>query len=164
MQKVVLDKLFLLQSELDAQIALNHGISYETTKNKRVMALLVELGEFANETRCFKFWSFKGPSPKEVILDEYADGLHFLLSLGIILGYKHFEYSYEFKKKDLTEHLLDTYSLCSRLHKEFTKENYETALISYINILGILKYSAEDLESSYLKKLNVNHSRQENNY
>ena len=44
------------------------------------MALLVER-ELANETRSFKFWSTKGPSANEIILEEYVDSIHFLLSL-----------------------------------------------------------------------------------
>ena len=72
---IELTPLFALQEALDQEIALAHDVTYETTFPRRLMALLVELGEFANETRCFKYWSVKGPSPKEVILDEYADKL-----------------------------------------------------------------------------------------
>ena len=83
-----LTDLYIKQKELDLEIAKNHNINYENTRNKRVLALLVELGEFANTTRTFKFWSNKGPEAKEVMLDEFADGLHFLLSLGIDRGYE----------------------------------------------------------------------------
>ena len=80
--------MYSKQAELDLEIAKNHNINYENTRNKRVLALLVELGEFANTTRTFKFWSNKGPEGKEVMLDEFADGLHFLLSLGIDKGFE----------------------------------------------------------------------------
>ena len=76
------------QKELDMEIAVNHGVSYSSTRNKRTLALLVELGEFANATRTFKYWSNKGPESKERVLDEFADGLHFILSLGIDQGYE----------------------------------------------------------------------------
>ena len=72
-----LTDLYSKQRELDEEIAVNHGVSYASTRNKRTLALLVELGEFANTTRTFKFWSNKGPEAKEVMLDEFADGLHF---------------------------------------------------------------------------------------
>ncbi len=48
---------------------------------KRDLALTIELAELANETRCFKYWSSKGPSEREVILEEFVDSIHFLLSL-----------------------------------------------------------------------------------
>ncbi|WP_178076329.1 dUTP diphosphatase, partial [Pseudomonas sp. 2822-15] len=33
------------------------------------------------------FWSDKGPSTDEVILEEYVDGIHFILSVGIESGF-----------------------------------------------------------------------------
>ena len=83
---IVLDDLYPLQKELDEDSAQRHNGSYESTKDKRLLALLVEFGEFANETRCFKYWSLKPMSEKEVVLDEYADAMHCFLSLGIPLG------------------------------------------------------------------------------
>ena len=64
-----LKEMYQKQYELDLEIAQNHHISYEETKDKRLLALLVELGEFANATRTFKFWSNKGPESKERVLD-----------------------------------------------------------------------------------------------
>ncbi|MEE0700145.1 MAG: dUTPase [Bacilli bacterium] len=43
------------------------------TIEKNIVELLVEIGELANETRCFKYWSNKGSSEKDIVLDEYAD-------------------------------------------------------------------------------------------
>ena len=74
--------LFTMQRELDAYIQENQSVKENVFKEKG-LALLVELAELANETRCFKFWSTKGPSEREVILEEYVDSIHFILSLGI---------------------------------------------------------------------------------
>ena len=93
-----LEELYNLQASLDAEIANNHHVTYESTFERRLLALIVEIGELANETRCFKYWSNKGPSAKEVVMDEFADGIHFLLSLGIPLHAK--KYKYEIKKSD----------------------------------------------------------------
>ena len=78
--------LYQLQNGLDEEIYQKFSLTREGTSIRRRLALLVELGECVNETRCFKFWSVKGPSPAPVILEEYADGIHFLLSLGIDLN------------------------------------------------------------------------------
>ena len=56
MAKIVLDELFKAQAELDETIAKNHGISYATTRHRRLMACIVEIGELANATRCFKYF------------------------------------------------------------------------------------------------------------
>ena len=52
-----------------------------------ILALMVEMGEFANELKSFKFWSNKPPSPKEVHLEEFVDVLHFFLSIANQMGY-----------------------------------------------------------------------------
>ena len=106
---IVLTPLFALQKQLDEEIAASHQVDYESTFSRRILALLVELGEFANETRCFKYWSYKGPSPKETILDEYADGLHFLLSLGIPLGVSEYKHYFHVTEKDLTKAIVHTF-------------------------------------------------------
>ena len=64
-----LTDLYVKQRELDEEIARNHNVTYESTRNKRTLSLLVELGEFANSTRTFKYWSNKGPESKERVLD-----------------------------------------------------------------------------------------------
>ena len=47
--------------------------------NKNCIALLVELGEFINETKCFKYWSIK-KSNMDNVLEEYADCITMCLS------------------------------------------------------------------------------------
>ena len=90
MVEINLTPLLKEQFSLDKTIQDNHHISYEQTKDQRLLALLVELGEFANTTRCFKFWSNKGLDTKERILDEASDCLHFYLSLKLIVDYRVF--------------------------------------------------------------------------
>lgn len=160
-----LKELYLLQKGLDEDIALHHpGVTYESTLEKRVLALLVELGEFANETRCFKFWSLKGPSSKERILDEYADALHFFLSIGLAIGINDFSFEPKEEEKNLSSAILSVYTKVVRFNDEKTDENYRNAFSSFLSLLPILGYSYEDMESAYKAKLSVNYKRQENRY
>ncbi|MGE7932139.1 dUTP diphosphatase [Viridibacillus arvi] len=53
-----LTKLFEAQAVLDSDIELHHPVEDgEDRLSKKILALLVELGECANEWRGFKFWS-----------------------------------------------------------------------------------------------------------
>ena len=83
-----IEKLMTMQAGLDQHIELKHGLQSENLVERKILALLVELGELANETRCFKFWSLKGPADQETILMEYVDGIHFILSLANDHGFK----------------------------------------------------------------------------
>ena len=64
-----LTNLYQKQADLDQRIADNHRVSYETTRERRILALLVEIGEFSNATRCFKYWSNKPSESQDVVLD-----------------------------------------------------------------------------------------------
>ncbi len=57
-----LQRLFALQKELDLKIVSQHNLQAENLLQKKILALQVEIGELANETRCFKYWSDKEPS------------------------------------------------------------------------------------------------------
>lgn len=159
-----LSPLLPLQKALDEEIAREHGVTYESTSSRRILALLVELGEFANETRSFKYWSFKGPSPKEVVLDEYADGLHFLLSLGIPLGAKELILSPKEYDIPLYDAILDVYGEVVGLSKSYDLSHYKAAFSAYLGLLPLMGYGEEDAKEAYLKKLKVNHQRQEGHY
>jgi len=159
-----LTDLYNKQSELDAEIAKNHNINYESTRNKRTLALLVELGEFANTTRTFKFWSNKGMEEKAIVLDEFADGLHFLLSLGLDQGYKVDSIEVEDDDNVLTDTLLTTYDLVSKFYKHQTLENYLLMFMSYLRCLFKINMTWEEAKNAYYIKLKENHVRQETNY
>jgi dimeric dUTPase (all-alpha-NTP-PPase superfamily) len=164
MNKLVLDDLYALQHALDLEIQARHGVTYASTEKERFLALFVEFGEFANATRCFKFWSLKAPAPKDVILDEYADGLHFFLSLGIPLGVSHLEHSFAPKDKSLTESLLEVYGLAFALESHYDEAHYREAFGAYLDILPLLGYTGEEAREAYRKKLDVNKQRQAERY
>lgn len=164
MNKVNLKELYLLQADLDKEIAINHNVSYESTFERRLLALIIELGELANETRCFKYWSNKGPSPKEIVMDEYADGLHFLLSLGIPLKVSKQEYELHKSSDDLTHQFHLMYEKALALREHYDESHYLDAMQYYLNLALSINMSSEEIISSYKKKLSVNHKRQETNY
>ncbi|MDF2556959.1 MAG: dUTPase [Bacillales bacterium] len=161
-----LAKLFEMQLELDTRIEKLHNLESSDLFSKKTLALLVELGELANETRCFKFWSLKAPSEKSVILDEFADGLHFILSLGLLLGA---ENQIDLKAKYIqedepTSQFLKVYELISDLNKVRTVENINKAFMAYLALGDLLGFTKEDIENAYFAKNEVNHKRQDSGY
>ena len=160
----LLKEMYQKQLELDNEIASNHHISYEETKDKRLLALLVELGEFANATRTFKFWSFKPSESKERVLDEFADGLHFLLSLGLAYNYQLDSIEVEDSEGDLTSAILQSYHYINEFYNDRTLVKYAKMFEGYLKILVKLGYSWDDAYNAYFLKLEENHHRQETNY
>ena len=94
------NELLEMQQALDAAILEEKGLTLDGTYRRRIVAALVELGEFANEERFFKFWSNKEPSEKSIRLEEYVDILHFLLSALYMKGYRYENLSIVGKQED----------------------------------------------------------------
>lgn len=156
--------LFDKQASLDKYIATNHNVTYESTRKRRTLALLIELSELANSTRCFKYWSNKPSEPKERVIDEYADSLHFLLSLGIDLGIDNYEYDYLPRDEDLSSLFVKIYQLVSNFIDDRTNENYKEMFDLFLSIGEKLNFSINEIIDAYFSKLDVNYKRQDTNY
>jgi dimeric dUTPase (all-alpha-NTP-PPase superfamily) len=158
-------KLFSMQKELDAHIQENHELQGENLVNKKILALLVELGELANETRCFKFWSLKPPAPTEKILEEYVDGIHFILSIGIEHGYENQRiHKFEHNQVSLTEQFLKVFGCVSSYKQSCTFQDYETLFQDYLVLGELLGFTEDAIEQAYILKNEVNYERQEQGY
>jgi dimeric dUTPase (all-alpha-NTP-PPase superfamily) len=184
---VNLEKLFSVQKVLRERIGYNEPDRF----NKLVLALLVELGECANEWRGFKFWS-KNQEPcirksrrpymnledaefYNPLLEEYVDGLHFVLDIGLeILEQWYWD-------KDEMLHEIDTIKQHEKIESEkisitdifdtcfyYATNDYNewfTYLFAYYLILGErLGFTWEQIEQSYFEKNRINHQRQDNFY
>ncbi|GLO66806.1 MULTISPECIES: dUTP diphosphatase [Oceanobacillus] len=157
--------LFNMQKQLDSYIEENHGLLKADLFDKKILALLVELGELANETRCFKFWSKKPRNNQTVILEEYVDVIHFLMSIGINKGYDSFD--------SKTNQLIDrsevdqfqiVYEQTIMYKNSPTKANYEQLFSSCIDLGNLLGFSEEDIQHAYLEKNEINYKRQNQGY
>lgn len=153
-----------LQFQLDERIMSNHGVSRSETRLKRILALMVEIGELANETRSFKFWSFKQASEKEVLLEELGDCVHFTISLGIDLNDTLETLDFIPKSASLSEQFIDWMSECAKLKTEFTLAQYKIVLTYIGSVALAMGFEAKDVYEFYLKKNEINHSRQDKQY
>ncbi|KGM44876.1 dUTP diphosphatase [Neobacillus niacini] len=161
-----LEKLFRMQQALDQHIVEKHELQNEDLFNRKVLALLVELGELANETRCFKFWSIKPSSEKSVVLEEFVDGIHFILSLGIECGFQNLDYKLELEPSTLstTEQFLLIYEKVNEFKDSKKDCDFQILLQCYLQLGTLLGISYEEMEKAYFAKNEVNYQRQQNNY
>lgn len=159
-----LKTLFSMQRELDSFIRQNRGEEKDVFL-ERGLALLVELAELANETRCFKFWSQKGPSEEVVILEEYVDSIHFLLSLGIEKKLDSLSIWPEGEVEgDLTQLFLKTSAMIQRFLGDLSMETYKEVWIHYGAIAKKLGFTHEDIMDAYIAKNEENYERQKKGY
>lgn len=171
-----LNKLFQMQKVLKDRI----GYDEPDRRNKLILALLVELGECANEWRGFKFWS-KDQQPRvrrarapymdlddadfyNPLLEEYVDGFHFVLELGIDEKVDLSKFSgWVFPEGDIdiSEAFLQVFEDVQFFKDLFL---YSSLLESYIRLGAALGFTWNDIEQAYMAKNAINHKRQEVGY
>ena len=159
-----LQRLFQMQNVLDNRIEAEHHLEGIPLLQKKILSLQVELGELANETRCFKFWSTKKPSSNDIILEEYVDCLHFILSIGLEKNFEDITLNIKDITLEVSEQFLNLYiniadfTICSSM------DNYLNVFQNFLSLGQNLGFSEEDIENAYLHKNNINHERQNNGY
>ena len=173
-----LEKLYKMQEELDNYIIKNRNITMNEAEllDKTILALLVEVGELANATRCFKHWSTKGPESKERLLDELADIWHFYLSIGNQIGIKLdkqliYENSnvWETLDEGKTDNFITLYLMISFIADDiyglYNRDEYYIKLGTFLMGVGeVLGFTDEEVEQAYMKKHEENYRRQREGY
>jgi len=175
------------QRELDALVLFEKKLTIHPSHlyTMRVTAFLVELFEFANELRAFKFWSNKAPSSKEVLLEEYVDALHFLLSMTYTVcdTYTHGRHDiYDdinaILEKPLTMFFFRTGQEVNQIMlfiagvvgSELDSDSFfwHAPLLkvweNFISLAKLCEFSNEDIEEAYNRKYEINIERQRTGY
>lgn len=172
-------KLFQLQKKLNDIIEEKHPREEgESRLSFMVLALLTEIGELANEVRFFKYWStnrrprthaVRVPAMMEEdkeyynpALEEYVDGWHFILLIGLELGVKEIEVS-SYKCENLEDQFIGLYNVISLLAIGF-QHKYNDVVSAYVGLGEMLGFTSKEIEEAYLIKNQINHVRQEAKY
>ncbi|MGM8213325.1 dUTP diphosphatase [Virgibacillus sp. W0430] len=157
-------ELFTMQAALDQYIVDKHALSDKNLFEKKYLALLVELGELANETRCFKFWSTKSRNESSVILEEYVDNIHFILSLGIEKGYILETIQFEVESDSETAQFNNVFAACTLFYEHPSVENYKNLFKRYLQLGKTLGFNEKDIQKAYKDKNEINYERQQAGY
>ncbi|GAA0745450.1 dUTP diphosphatase [Clostridium oceanicum] len=159
-----LTNLFELQKKLDDHILKKHCLNGKSLLSEKILALQVELGELANETRCFKYWSTKPPSNKSRILEEYVDCLHFILTLGLEQNFKDLTINPKNPDYNITEQFLSLYIDINDFMICSSRDNYITLFEDFLSLGVELGFTKSNIEDAYFKKNSINHRRQDEGY
>lgn len=169
--KLLLDRFYNMQAELDSVIAGKHGLELNTKENwqDRSIALFVELGELANELRFFKFWSTDMDVRREKALAEYADCIHFSLSLINTFGGRDLEFNFP-NDLSLVETKQITLKEMFSLVQKFATSVYENpvhigyAFMSLLDLGYVIGFTWDEIVAAYETKHAENLRRQAAGY
>jgi dimeric dUTPase (all-alpha-NTP-PPase superfamily) len=182
--------LYEKQKELDARIVREKDLKGIDLLPMKILALQAEIGELANEWRGFKFWSqdqeprldyyeacdcphceghdeFHPGNRSNRVLEEYVDGLHFILSIGLELD---IPIIYVGKDKNQKQDIIKLFTslffgagVIGRPESE-DGMNYLSLVSDFIRLGQLLGFTWEEVERAYYSKNETNHIRQSEGY
>lgn len=159
-----LERIKEKQKKLDKAISDTHSITKnDDWFNKVLLALYVEIGELANEIQSFKYWKKNKRIDLNLIKEEYADGLHFLMSFGISNNIRT-EIEPVIYSDDLNKQFLKLFSLLNKFQENNSTKLIEEIIGIYLGIAKLLSLSDLEIEEAYLRKNEINFLRIKNNY
>lgn len=185
-----LNELFETQKKLDAGIVERKVLEGQDLLPEKILALLTELGELSNEWRGFKFWK-EDKEPRihatehdffsdEVIrewnplLEEYVDCLHFILSIGLELGFERINFKasrdeylshrIDFKAESVTLQFNNVFRFVVEFDEEPLSDEFVSVVLSFVVLGELLGFTWDQIETAYYDKNKINHERQNTNY
>jgi dimeric dUTPase (all-alpha-NTP-PPase superfamily) len=154
-------EIYELNKELDKEF-LNRYENIEDLVNKNILSLIVEVGELANETKVFKYWSVKKPDIEDV-LEEYVDVLTMILTF---MNYFNLEAT-PFQYKEVENPTLQFLKLYEKVSTFYKNYNAETVIEIY-ELVKELSYSLNlntcDIIEAAKLKINKVYKRLESDY
>ncbi|GGJ72928.1 dimeric dUTPase (all-alpha-NTP-PPase superfamily) [Anoxybacillus voinovskiensis] len=160
-----LSKLFEMQRELDERIVREKGLEGQNLLPNKILALQVELAELANEWQGFKHWK-TNRQPKEGMLEEYVDCLHFVLSIGLELKEDVTKYNYYAwdPYRNIVTLMLEIIHEINMVLREYDPHEqslvYVMMFCEFIALGEALGFTWDEVEAAYMRKNAVNHHRQ----
>ena len=163
-----LTQLQQAQQKLDQVIFQKHHQTRSATRSARILAFMVELAELANVHRGFKYWSHKRVVNRTLLLEEYVDALHFLLSLTIDLPSSLITWSIEtHTPQDLssfTAYIFALFTDSLLLVQQFDCVVLHKILTLFLCLGSTLGFTSVAVVDAYWKKYHINQQRQQEQY
>lgn len=147
-----LDDIFINRYQSDVDLVKKNAIEF-----------LVEMGEFVNETKCFKYWTVKKPDKKKV-LDEFADCITILLTFFHYLNIDLENMGKAYPSDSVLEVINHVYLLGTELFENSRAELVKEIFANLIYISELLELKEEEVVDATFKKLKIVEERLNSNY
>lgn len=118
--------------------------------NQKILSFLHDLGEVAQESRCYLFWEKEEAVNHKALLEHYIDGLTMLMSIG-----------YELKIDSIKEHVeiphhvdieilfFKIYDSILKVQTLYSGEDYQNAIDDYFTLGFHLGIDIDEIIDNY---------------
>ncbi len=130
---------------------------------KNSIEFLVELGEFVNETKCFKYWTVKTPD-MEKVLDEFADAITMILYFFNVLKLDLDDIQEHYDSNNILDVINNTYLLGTNLISNCDEKLVRQILGNLIHISKLLNIKEDEIINAIDKKHKIIESRLNSEY
>lgn len=148
------NKIYEKNSELDKIYLSKYLSSNNDIFEKNAIEFLVELGEFTNESKCFKYWTVKLPD-KEKVLEEYADCITMLLVFYNNLNMKINPEINHLETVNILEVINYLYQEGSKILKSISEELLTNIFNNLIYLGSLLNLTEEEIINSMKNKQKI---------
>ncbi|MCK5806958.1 MAG: dUTP diphosphatase [Mycoplasmataceae bacterium] len=160
----MINKIYSMQIKLDEAMRVAHNIDTDAIKEKKVIAVIVEISEFANEVASFKYWKKNKNINHEKVTEEYVDVIHFVTSLYIYINKRPSVTVESCSKGDVNVLFAELFKSATKLLDVINFDNLEVVTGLLYSIGLSLDFDWDEIERSYIRKNEINYTRIKNNY
>ncbi len=150
---MVFNDVLNANKELDEMF--NNTFPDDEMVKKNKLELLVEIGELANETRYFKYWSNK-PMDMELVKGEYADCIIIAFYFFNIMNINLDEEFRKISNYDNVDIFGRLYKLASDFYYQDDKEIIKEFFVTVIELGYMIGFNNEIIINACITKINKN--------
>ena len=156
------NKVYLENRRLDETYIKRYG-SDPKYYEKNCLGLLVEIGELANETKCFKYWSIK-KADKDDTLEEYADCITLIFCIFTKLNISIENIPEHYYSNDIIEMFNEVFNEASKLMHNKGSNLAKLIFSNLLHIGKLLEFSSEEQLDACYKKMKKLEERLNSDY
>lgn len=154
-------ELYELNKKLDEEF-INRYKDTTELQEKNCLSLLTEIGELANETKVFKYWSIKEMDLEDT-LEEFADILIMTLTFSNYLNVDIEEIDV-ITDDSPTKVFLELYEVASKFNKNYNETTIKEIYYLIFKLSTSLKLDKNDIILAAKKKIDKIYRRLESDY
>jgi len=118
--------------------------------NQKILSFLHDLGEVAQESRCYLFWEKDEPINHEALLEHYLEGLTMLMSIGYELRIDSIKNHTEIPQNISIDALfLKIYHSILNVQSHYSSDDYQNTIDDYFTLGFKLGIHIEDILNNY---------------
>ena len=142
-------KLYQVYINRELQTTKNEVLNVQRL-NQKILAFLLDLGQVAEDSRCYLFWEKDEPIDHQQLLEDYLEGLTMLMSIGYELRIDSIKNHSEIPSPtDIYSLFFKIYHSILKVQSHYSSEDYQNTIDDYFTLGFQLNIQIEEILNSY---------------